>query len=468
MPLRNILFLFACSAVSLAAWAAGDRGEHGRRFGEVLAIIDRSALEPVAADRLLDAAVEAVVAELDEHSAFLPPDAQADLEAQLDQRFGGVGLQLSIDEPSGLPLVVAPLPGSPAARAGLGPGDLIVAIDGVPARQADLRDAVQRLRGSQGTPVTVRVLPASAEPRSLDPASAPGTDPAARDVVLLREAVKVESVLGDRRRADGTWDWEVVPGVALVRITSFGEHTAADLAAALAAIERLPGLRGLVLDLRGNPGGLLSAAVEVCDQFLDEGVIVSTRGRRSAAGAAAVLDVRRASRGAAVPGAAMAVLIDGLSASAAEIVAACLQDNRRATIVGSRSFGKATVQTLLPLADDRGMLKLTTSEYLRTGSGTIHRRAGDDDSHAWGVRPDPGFEITPTAESLARARRWRQARDMPSGRHPAARAGAASTPAESDAVLAAALRMMSAATDADLGGEKKTPGHADEAAGAGL
>ena len=97
MPLRNILFLFACSAVSLAAWAAGDRGEHGRRFGEVLAIIDRSALEPVAADRLLDAAVEAVVAELDEHSAFLPPDAQADLEAQLDQRFGGVGLQLSKD-----------------------------------------------------------------------------------------------------------------------------------------------------------------------------------------------------------------------------------------------------------------------------------------------------------------------------------------------------------------------------------
>jgi carboxyl-terminal processing protease len=273
-------------------------------------------------------------------------------------------------------------------------------------------------------------------------------------------------VLGDRRRADGTWDWEVVPGVALVRITSFGEHTAADLAAALAAIERLPGLRGLVLDLRGNPGGLLSAAVEVCDQFLDEGVIVSTRGRRSAAGAAAVLDVRRASRGAAVPGAAMAVLIDGLSASAAEIVAACLQDNRRATIVGSRSFGKATVQTLLPLADDRGMLKLTTSEYLRTGSGTIHRRAGDDDSHAWGVRPDPGFEITPTAESLARARRWRQARDMPSGRHPVA--NAASAPAESDAVLAAALRMMSAATDADLGGEKKTPGHADEAAGAGL
>jgi hypothetical protein len=114
------------------------------------------------------------------------------------------------------------------------------------------------------------------------------------------------------------------------------------------------------------------------------------------------------------------------------------------------------------------MLKLTTSEYLRTGSGTIHRRAGDDDSRAWGVRPDPGFEIAPTAESLARARRWRQARDMPSGRHPAARAGAASTPAESDAVLAAALRMMSAATDADLGGEKKTPGHADEAAGAGL
>jgi len=317
MPLRNILFLVFCIVASLAAWAAGDRGEHGRRFGEVLAIIDRAALEPVAGDRLFGAAVEAVVSQLDEHSAFLPPDEQADLEAQLDQRFGGVGLQLALDEPSGLPLVVAPVPGSPAARAGLGPGDLIVAIDGIPARRAALRDAVQRLRGSQGTTVTVRFVPAAAAPRSLDPASDPSLDPTARDVVLVREAVKVESVLGDRRRADGTWDWEVVPGVALVRVTSFGEHTAGDLAAALDAIERLPELRGLVLDLRGNPGGLLSAAVDVCDQFLDDGVIVSTRGRRSATGAAAVLDVRRAGRGAACAGVPIAVLIDGLSASAA-------------------------------------------------------------------------------------------------------------------------------------------------------
>jgi carboxyl-terminal processing protease len=314
----------------------------------------------------------------------------------------------------------------------------------------------------------VRVVPATAEPRSLDPAFDPGADPAARDVVLFREPVKVESVLGDRRRADGTWEWEVVPGVALVRITSFGEHTVADLATALAAIERLPGLRGLVLDLRGNPGGLLSAAVEVCDQFLDDGVIVSTRGRQSASGAAAVLDVRRAGRGAAVTGMPMAVLIDGLSASAAEIVAACLQDNRRATIVGSRSFGTGTVQTLLPLADDRGMLKLTTSEYLRPGSGAIHRRAGDDDTRDWGVRPDQGFEVAPTAESLTRTRRWRQARDMPPGSHAAATHVTAAAPEEIDEVLAAALRMMSAAAAADLGGKEKTPGHADDSANAGL
>lgn len=370
MPIRNLLFLVFCTTVSLAAWAAGHRGEHARRFGEVLSIIDRSALEPVAADRLFNAAVEAVVAQLDEHSAFLPAD-QADLEAQLDQRFGGVGLHLAVDERSGLPLVVAPVPGSPAARAGLGTGDLIVAIDGMPAQRSALRDAVQRLRGSQGTTVTLRIVPASAEPRSLDPAADPATDSAAREVVLVREGVKIESVLGDRRRADGTWEWEVVPGVALVRITSFGERTPTDLAAALEAIQRLPGLRGLVLDLRGNPGGLLTAAVEVCDQFLDEGVIVSTRGRRSATGEAAVLEIRRAGRGAAVAGVPMAVLIDGLSASAAEIVAACLQDNRRATIVGSRSFGKGTVQTLLPLADDRGMLKLTTSEHLRPDAGAI-------------------------------------------------------------------------------------------------
>jgi len=152
MPLRNILFLVFCIVASLAAWAAGDRGEHGRRFGEVLAIIDRAALEPVAGDRLFGAAVEAVVSQLDEHSAFLPPDEQADLEAQLDQRFGGVGLQLALDEPSGLPLVVAPVPGSPAARAGLGPGDLIVAIDGIPARRAALRGATVARSGVRSEP----------------------------------------------------------------------------------------------------------------------------------------------------------------------------------------------------------------------------------------------------------------------------------------------------------------------------
>jgi carboxyl-terminal processing protease len=446
MPLRNLLLLVFCTAVSLAAWAAGDRGIHGRRFGEVLTLIQRSALDPVDGDTLLNAAVEAAVAQLDEHSAFLPPAEQADLEAQLDQRFGGVGLQLAVDERSGLPLVVAPVAGSPADRAGIGPGDLIVAIDNAATGRSALRDAVQRLRGSQGTTVTVRVVPASAAPRSFDPASDPGADPGARDVVLVREPVKMESVLGDRRRADGSWEWEVVPGVALVRITSFGEHTATDLATALASIERQPGLRGLVLDLRGNPGGLLSAAVEVCDQLLDEGVIVATRGRRSATGEAAVLDTRRAERGAAVAGVPVAVLIDGLSASAAEIVAACLQDNRRATIVGSRSFGKGTVQTLLPLADDRGMLKLTTSEYLRPNAGTIHRRSGDGDEHGWGVQPDAGFEVTPTAAALSRLRRWREARDMPPGRHGSsqAAAAAAAAPAEVDEVLAVALEIFTA------------------------
>ena len=182
----------------------------------------------------------------------------------------------------------------------------------------------------------------------------------------------------------------------------------------------------------------------------------------------AVLDVRRAGRGAAVSGLPMAVLIDGLSASAAEIVAACLQDNGRATVVGSRSYGKGTVQTLLPLADDRGMLKLTTSEYLRPNAGTIHRRAGDGDDRDWGVRPDAGFEVAPTAESLARTRRWRQARDMPPGPHAAAAATTAAAPPAIDEVLAAAVRMISAAAaPAHLGREEKTAGHADEAAGAG-
>jgi carboxyl-terminal processing protease len=249
---------------------------------------------------------------------------------------------------------------------------------------------------------------------------------------LVREIVRTESVLGDRRRGDGTWEWMVEgePAAATIRITNFGERTADELRRAVEAItSRMTGadqqverdeqepIGVLILDLRGNAGGLLSAAVEVCDIFLDDGVIMSTKGRvlggQGAGDAETTGDVRRATRGAALADLPMAVLVDGLTASAAEVVAACLQDHGRAIVVGSRTFGKGTVQSILPLSDGSGLLKLTTSEYLRPSRANIHRRSDDDDSDTdWGVSPDRGCEITPTGRQIEALQAWRRTRDI--------------------------------------------------------
>ena len=438
MPKRNLLLLFLAATVCLLAWLARDRSGHGRRFGEVMAAIERSYLEPVDQHGLFAAAMDGVFSKLDEHSAFIDGEGQRELEALLDQEFGGVGLELAVDPGTGRLTVVAPVVGSPAWRAGLAVGERIDAIDGVVTAGMPLRDAVGRLRGNPGTPVVVRVAPPEGQ----------AADPSVRDVTLVREAVRVECVLGDRRRQDGSWDWRIEghPSIALIRITSFGEHTGEDLRRAIEAIEKEGRPRGVVLDLRGNPGGLLAAAVEVCDILLDDGLIVSTRGRSGTSGDVATLEARRATPGAVLQGVPMAVLIDGLTASAGEIVAACLQDNARATIVGSRSFGKGTVQSIVPLADGDGLVKLTTSEYLRPSNANIHRRATDGDGDEWGVSPDKGHEIAPTGKRIEALRRWRVERDAVPARGDDASApsppSAADLPGAVDPVLARSIEAV--------------------------
>lgn len=440
MPKRNLFVLLMMVVTAVVAWLARDRDGHGRRFAEVLGAIDRGYLEQVDQQSLFDAAMEGVFARLDEHSAFLSGDRREHLDSLLDQEFGGVGLELiREDAPPGI-TVVSPVRDSPAWHAGIAAGDRILAIDGLSTTQMPLDEAFLRLRGRPGTPVLLAVAPDAG-------ASRPGSaaDGLARDVTLVREVVKTESVLGDRRRRDGTWEWMVEgdPDTAIVRIANFGERTADELRRAVEAIEsrrslaaatagqeqppgadRSPGM--LILDLRGNAGGLFSAAVEVCDVFLDDGVIVSTRGRASdgrvpASGGAGdggtsaaevpARDVRRATRGAALADLPMAVLVDGLTASAAEVVAACLQDHGRAIVVGSRSFGKGTVQSITPLSDGSAAIKLTTAEYLRPSRLNIHRRSDDEGDAIWGVTPDRGCEITPTGRQIEALQAWRRIRD---------------------------------------------------------
>ena len=447
MPKRNVVILVACVIASLVAWAARERGGHGHRFGEVMAAIERHAIEPVDRERLFTAAVEATVSQIDEHSAYLRDADRSDLESVLDQEFGGVGLELAVDPSTRQPIVVTSVFPGPAWRAGIGAGDRIVAIDGLPTAGRGLREVVATLRGDAGQPVRLTVVSPGPAPDSLDPLTqAPAEIP--REMSLVRQLVELETVTGDRRTPDGGWQWtlEDDPGLGYVRIESFGERTADEFAAAIDRIAAGPDLRGLVIDLRGNPGGLVRSAAAVCDLLLEEGPIVMTRARRSDGGdSSALIDVRRATAGASLPGVPVAVLVDGLTASAAEIVAACLQDSGRAVVAGSRTYGKGTVQSLIPLSDGRGLLKLTTSEYLRPTREPIHRRPHDGDDATWGVRPDPGCEVAPTAEAIERLRQWRRARSQVPPPAQQATPVAASRPSparEIDAVLARGLEVM--------------------------
>lgn len=456
MPKRNLLLLTLITAMSLVAWLARDHGRQARQVGEVLGAIERSYLDPVDADDLAAAAMEGIVATLDEHSAIVAGAARRELEAALDQKFGGVGLEL-VAAPAGV-VVHAPVAGGPAWRAGVRNGDAIVSIDGADVRGMSVRDVVGMLRGDAGSTVAVGLR------RPTEGPDIDGAGPAngSRVVTLVREVVRTDSVLGDRRLPDGSWDWfiEGEPGVGFVRITSFGDRTPLELDSALAAIAAAPAVRGLVIDLRGNPGGLLGAAIDVCDRFVDDGVIVSTR--RRGPRDAAVVEPRRATPGAVFVGLPLAVLIDGLTASAAEIVAACLQDHARAVVVGSRSFGKGTVQSIVPLSDGRRLLKLTTAEYLRPDDSGIHRRDG---TATWGVVPDVGQEIDVPGQTLAALQTWRWRRDSAHVAGEAA-ASAGDLPRSMDPVLARALDAL-ALPRADLGGQKETAGDANEAIPAG-
>lgn len=469
MPIRNLILLVVVTVASISAWFARERDRRGQQVNEVLSIVDAAYIEPVDDDSLVHAALDGVVARLDEHSAFIRGDDQRELEAALDQRFGGVGLELAIDVRTGELTVTMPLPGGPACEAGIVAGDRIKAIDGESTAGLPLREVIAMLRGTPGQTVTLTVMPAVGV----------ADEAGSRDVTLTREVVEIESVQGDRRRSDGSWEWwlEGEPGVAHLRITGFGERTAGELDAALAEIvtgqataggRSIP-LRGIVVDLRGNPGGLVTAAVDVCDRFLDDGVIVSTCGRRSPDAGRAVdnsADVRRASPGAVAIGVPIAVIVDGLTASAAEIVAACLQDHGRATVVGERTYGKGTVQSILPLSGG-GLLKLTTSEYLRPSGATINRRPDDAEDVTWGVSPDTGFVIAPSGDSLDRLGRWRRRRDAhvfmaEPDQHTV-------LPRLVDEVLMRALDLFPAGSsvDAELGGEEETAGDAHDAVPAG-
>lgn len=335
-----------------------------RTFVEVMERIKSSYVEPIDDKTLLENAIKGMLDNLDPHSSWLDATALADLQETTRGEFGGLGIEVGTDE-DGLK-VIAPIDDSPAAAAGIEAGDLILRIDGQPTKGMTLMDAVEKLRGKPGSPVTLGISRNQRAPF---------------DISLKRAIIKTRSVREQLLEQD----------YGLLRISQFQANTGDDTGKALRQLEKANGrpLKGLILDLRNNPGGVLQAAAEVADHFLDSGRIVYTEGRLP--NSQMHFDANLRTTAPAVP---MAVLINGGSASASEIVAGALQDHQRAVIMGTTSFGKGSVQTILPLNDEHG-LKLTTARYYTPSGRSIQ---------AQGIEPDIVVERGTLSTSATGAR----------------------------------------------------------------
>lgn len=322
--------------------------EELRMFAEVFGRIKSAYVEPVSDEQLLEDAIRGMVAGLDPHSSYLAPDDFGSLQEHTSGRFGGLGIEVGMKD--GFIHVISPIDDTPASRAGLQAGDLIIKIDDTPVQGMGLNEAVDLLRGEIGSRVRLSIMRDSEE--------------APFEVELERAAIKSTSVKS-RLLADG---------YGYVRISQFQANTGEELNKAIAKVSDAEPLKGLVVDLRNNPGGVLQAAVDVSDAFLNEGRIVYTEGRveRSELSFDAKAET-------AIPmETPVIVLINGGSASASEIVAGALQDQKRAVILGTQSFGKGSVQTILPLAGNRGV-KITTARYFTPAGRSIQ---------AQGIVPD--------------------------------------------------------------------------------
>ncbi|HEY1300663.1 MAG TPA: S41 family peptidase [Stellaceae bacterium] len=330
-------------------------------FGEVFELVRADYVSDVSDDSLVESAINGMLTSLDPHSNYMNAKNFNDMKVQTRGEFGGLGIEVSMD--NGFVKVVSPIDDTPAARAGLKPGDLITQLDGHPVQGMTLPEAVEKMRGPVNSDIRLTIRRSGREPF---------------DVKLTRATIKIQSVRSHLIGDD----------IGYIRITSFNEQTDVGLNNAMKNLKQQAGskLRGIVLDLRNNPGGLLDQAVAVADAFLDRGEIVSTRGRRSE-------DAQRydARPGDVASGLPVAVLINGGSASASEIVAGALQDHHRAILLGTRSFGKGSVQTIIPLPA-HGAMRLTTARYYTPSGRSIQAK---------GIEPDIVVEaakIEPTTD----------------------------------------------------------------------
>ncbi|BAW79386.1 carboxyl-terminal protease [Candidatus Nitrosoglobus terrae] len=334
--------------------------EELRAFSEIFGQIKRNYVEPVDDKILIDGSIRGMLASLDPHSAYLDPQAYKELRIGTSGEFGGLGIEVGMED--GFIRVVAPIDDTPAQKAGIEAGDLIIRIDDEPIKDLSLSDAVQKMRGKPGTDITLTIIRKS-ETKPLK-------------FTITRSIIKVKSV---KSRI-------LEEGYGYIRISQFQAETGSNMQIAIEGLkkENKTKLKGLILDLRNNPGGVLSAAVEVSDAFLEKGLVVYTEGREPES-----KQQFRATAGDILNNAPMVVLVNGGSASASEIVSGALQDHHRAVIVGSQTFGKGSVQTILPLTEDTA-LKLTTARYYTPSGRSIQ---------AEGITPDIELESVKISDS---------------------------------------------------------------------
>lgn len=355
---------------------------------DVLSEVDQRYVRELDRDakrRLVEDMINGGLERLDPHSSFINPKRYKQFAKDSKGKFGGVGIQISTDRQTGLLMVVSPLVGTPAYEAGIMAGDIIIKIDGKSTENLGVSEAVDLIQGEPGQDITLTVIHEGTKDRQ------------PIDIKMARAEIHVQSILGDTRKPDNSWDFIVDKQnkIGYVRLTAFNETTTAELREVIEQLQK-DGMRGLILDLRNNPGGLLVAAREISDLFLTEGRIVSTRGRD---GEEEAYDAKQ--EGTLLLPAKefpIAVLINKYSASASEILAAALQDHQRAVIIGERSYGKGSVQNVIKMEGGASALKLTTASYWRPNGKNIHRFPDAKDSDEWGVRPNgAGFQLTAAA-----------------------------------------------------------------------
>ncbi len=400
MSRRNLFSFVSVLLLSYVCYVRAEQNPYARYVAASYSVIDRWSLVSPPDQELFDGAMNGMIGVLhkrgDEHSMFVDQRERDNFQEELIQEFGGIGVRIiQLGDPPQLTVVGPPEPGSPAFSSDIRAGDRIVAIDGQQTANMDMRDALRLVRGEIGTPVTLSVIH-------------PGEEEAI-DVTIVRAMITVESVLGDLRDENNEWIFQLPNDerIGYVRIAKFGDKTLDEFTDVMAELNSA-GIQALILDVRDNYGGTLDAAVGISDLFLRAGLpIVTTRDREEE------IRERFVSTGrGGYSDLPLVVLINGNSASASEILAACLQDYNRAVIIGQRTYGKGTVQRIVQVESGRSLIKLTFATYWRPSGKNIHRSVEDTEADPWGVKPTKGFEVVLDDEQYLLWRKYRYRRDL--------------------------------------------------------